>query len=193
MLTACIARRQPPLISSVAALGTTIPMSHSIHYSVCLALFALSGCAGHSHYAGMQSREIKALSADDIAGLRAGRGMSMALAAELNGYPGPLHVLELADRLSLSEAQRQETRALYERMRSTAVSAGEALIARERELDALFVGKSATPAALTAALVRVAEAQARVRDAHLQAHLEQVRILSPEQIAVYKRLRGYRT
>jgi hypothetical protein len=57
-------------------------------------------------YAGMQSRSIKALSDQQIADLNAGRGMGLALAAELNGYPGPLHVLELADKLDLSADQR---------------------------------------------------------------------------------------
>ena len=37
-----------------------------------------------------------------VADLKAGRGMGLALAAELNGYPGPSHVLELADKLKLS-------------------------------------------------------------------------------------------
>ena len=57
-------------------------------------------------YAGMQARPIKALSDQQIADLKAGRGMGLALAAELNGYPGPLHVLELADKLDLSAEQR---------------------------------------------------------------------------------------
>ena len=48
-------------------------------------------------YAGMQARAIKALSAEQIADLKAGRGLSLALAAELNGYPGPRHVLELVE------------------------------------------------------------------------------------------------
>ena len=51
-------------------------------------------------------REVKALSAEQMTALAAGRGMGSALAAELNGYPGPLHVLELADPLGLSEGQR---------------------------------------------------------------------------------------
>ena len=38
--------------------------------------------------------------------------MSLALAAELNGYPGPLHVLELADRLGLSAEQRGKVQQL---------------------------------------------------------------------------------
>ena len=72
-------------------------MSRTSTLILCLSLTGLVGCSGHSHYASMQSRDIKALSASDIEGLRAGRGMSLALAAELNGYPGPLHVLELGD------------------------------------------------------------------------------------------------
>lgn len=47
-------------------------------------------------YAGQQTRTIKALSDDEIAALRNGEGMGMAKAAELNGYPGPIHVLSLA-------------------------------------------------------------------------------------------------
>src|SRR5215469_14793256 len=46
-------------------------------------------------YAGQEARTIKALSDDDIAALRKGEGMGMAKAAELNGYPGPVHVLAL--------------------------------------------------------------------------------------------------
>ena len=49
-----------------------------------------------SPYAGQQTRAIKALSPEDLAGLLNGEGRGMAKAAELNGYPGPVHVLELA-------------------------------------------------------------------------------------------------
>ena len=65
-------------------------------------LLVLAVCP-HAHaqqpaapYAGYQQRPIKALSEQQIADLRAGRGMGLALAAELNGYPGPVHVLALA-------------------------------------------------------------------------------------------------
>ena len=40
--------------------------------------------------------DIKSLSQDDQSALLAGRGMGLARPAELNGYPGPAHVLELA-------------------------------------------------------------------------------------------------
>jgi hypothetical protein len=51
-------------------------------------------------YSSLQYREIKALSAEDITALNEGRGMGLAVPAELNAYPGPVHVLELADRLA---------------------------------------------------------------------------------------------
>src|ERR1700737_1781125 len=72
-------------------------------------------------YAGFEVRPIKALSDQQIADLRAGRGMGLALAAELNGYPGPLHVLELADQLQLNNMQRERMRELTEQMKSEAV------------------------------------------------------------------------
>jgi predicted RNA methylase len=65
-------------------------------------------------YAGMQTRPIKALSEQQVADLGAGRGMGLALAAELNGYPGPSHVLELADKLELSAEQRANMQRLFD-------------------------------------------------------------------------------
>lgn len=155
-----------------------------------LALY-MAGCAGHSHYAGLQNREIKALSSEDISGLRAGQGMSLALAAELNGYPGPLHVLQLERELSLSSEQKRQTEELMTRMRKDAVLAGQELIQAERHLDQLFASKTVTPESLGVALRKVAHARERVRGVHLQAHLDQVRILSESQTQQYNRLRGY--
>ena len=160
--------------------------------ALCVLFSTLAGCAGHSHYVGMESRDIKALSAADLEGLRAGRGMSLALAAELNGHPGPLHVLELGDKLALSQSQRTATQELFQRMKVAAIAAGEEFMNAERDLDRLFASKTATPQQLAEALARVAQAQAKLRGSHLQAHLEQVRILTPDQVTRYNSLRGYR-
>ena len=65
-------------------------------------------------YAGLQTREIKALSHEQMEDLAAGRGMGLALAAELNGYPGPRHVLELATQLSLTDEQRNSIQRLFD-------------------------------------------------------------------------------
>src|SRR5215207_4083234 len=102
-------------------------------------------------YAGLQARSVKALSDQQLADLRAGRGMGLALPAELNGYPGPVHVLENADRLDLSPGQRERTQRLFEAMKAEAVPLGERLIEQEAELDRLFATKAIRPATLDAA------------------------------------------
>ncbi|HXH46834.1 MAG TPA: hypothetical protein VNK51_23725 [Bradyrhizobium sp.] len=76
--------------------------------SVLLISSAASAQSSQS-YAGLDSRPIKALSLQQIDDLRAGRGMGLALAAELNGYPGPSHVLELRDRLGLTVDQASKS------------------------------------------------------------------------------------
>lgn len=127
--------------------------------------------AAHSQYAGMQSRSVKALSEQQIAALRAGKGMSLALPAELNGYPGPAHVLELADALRLTGEQKARTEELFSRMQEEAKVAGEEVISAETDLDALFKERRATAERLREATSRAAQAQGRLRETHLRYHL----------------------
>lgn len=142
-------------------------------------------------YAGQQARPIKALSATEQADLLAGRGMGLAKAAELNGYPGPLHVLELAPKLALTPEQHARTQALFESMQRDAIAAGRELVQAERALDALFAERQVTPERLREALDRIGALQARLRDVHLAAHLEQTKLLTPKQASTYASLRGY--
>ena len=144
-----------------------------------------------SPYAGMQQRRIKALSDQQIGDLRAGRGMGLALAAELNGYPGPMHVLELAEALKLSDEQRSRTRALFEAMKAETIPIGERLVAEETALDRLFAERRVTRGTLDEATARIAVAQGELRAAHLRYHLAMVEVLSPAQVAHYAQLRGY--
>jgi hypothetical protein len=88
-------------------------------------------------YAGQQSRQIRALSVEDIYALRNGEGVGMAKAAELNGYPGPLHVLALVRDLRLTEGQVTQVTAVRNRMSAEALPLGAELIERERVLDRL--------------------------------------------------------
>lgn len=144
-----------------------------------------------SPYAGMERRRVKALSDQQIADLKAGRGMSLALAAELNSYPGPLHVLELADALQLSDQQRSRTNVLIESMKAETIPIGEAIIVEETTLDRLFSERRVTRASLDAAVSRIGAAQGELRGAHLRYHLAMVEVLSPAQMALYAKLRGY--
>ena len=144
-----------------------------------------------SPYAGMESRPVKALSDQQIADLRAGRGMGLALAAELNGYPGPAHVLELADALMLSDKQRAQTAALFDAMRAETIPIGEQIIVEEAALDHLFQERQVTRASLDDATMRIGAAQGGLRAAHLRYHLAMMEVLSPAQVARYQELRGY--
>ena len=165
-----------------------------------LALFTISVHAqnhghhgGHSPsaYAGFEARAIKALSDSQIADLRAGRGMGLALAAELNGYPGPLHVLELAEKLMLSTEQRERIQGLTLAMQQETIVIGNEFITAEAVLDGLFAQKKADSASLAKAIKAVSEAQGRLREAHLRYHLDTRAALTPEQNEGYARLRGY--
>ena len=94
-----------------------------------------------SAYAGQEKRVIKALSPDEIQAYESGQGMGFAKAAELNQYPGPKHVLELAAELKLNDQQKAEAQKTYERMHAEATRVGALIIAKERDLDQLFAGK----------------------------------------------------
>jgi Spy/CpxP family protein refolding chaperone len=142
-------------------------------------------------YSGYAGRDIKALSPEQVADLRAGRGMSLALPAELNGYPGPKHALDLAEALDLTEAQRRQTKRLVDDMQSQASQLGETVLEAETVLDRIFKEGRATPALVDDATAKVAVAQGRLRASHLKFHLEMANQLSPEQVAKYNRARGY--
>jgi Spy/CpxP family protein refolding chaperone len=142
-------------------------------------------------YAGMQTRTLKALSDDQLADLREGRGMGFALAGELNGYPGPKHVLDLAKELGLTDAQRARAQQLFDAMKAEAIPLGQQLIAAETDLDRQFSGRTVTPASLTAATTVIGATQGTLRATHLKYHLAMMDVLTPDQIARYGELRGY--
>lgn len=167
-------------------------MNRSV-FALCFLAGAMSIAYAQSHqpYAGLQERTIRALSEEQIADLRAGRGMGLALAAELNGYPGPVHVLELADELGLTDAQRTGTEHLFEAMKTEAMPLGERLISQEAELDTLFRTRTAMPASIVSVTRAIGATQAELRATHLKYHLSTVEVLTAEQVRRYEELRGY--
>jgi hypothetical protein len=161
-----------------------------------IAVLAALGPAEAQHapaspYAGWEHRPVKALSKEQIADLRAGRGMGLALPAELNGYPGPVHVLELGDQLRLTTEQRIRVQELHAATKAEAIPLGERLMTQEADLDRQFAIQSVTPAILQAASVEIATTQGALRLAHLRYHLSTLDVLTPEQIRRYGELRGY--
>jgi hypothetical protein len=138
----------------------------------------------------MQARSIKALSEQQIADLKAGRGMGLALPAELNGYPGPAHVL-VSDQLGLSAEQNARVQDLFDAMNAEAVPLGEKLLEQETALDAQFANHSVTPESLKAVTSAIGVTQGELRDTHLKYHLQTAQILSTDQMQHYSMLRGY--
>ncbi len=145
----------------------------------------------HSKYAGQENRAIKSLSAEDIAELKRGGGWGLAKAAELNGVPGPIHLLEMKDEIGLNDTQRSAIGAIYRRMKSQAIIHGERLIDLERRLESGFRNRTITDALLRASLSAIADTKKELRYVHLAAHIETLKILAEKQIRTYNALRGY--
>ena len=144
-----------------------------------------------SPYAEMQSRAIKALSPEQISDLKTGRGMGLALPAELNGYPGPSHVLELSDKLELTQSQKDSIQKLFDSMRAEALPLGDKLLGQEAALDQQFAGRSMTPENLQQTMTQIGMTQAELRNTHLKYHLQTTKLLSADQLQRYAMLRGY--
>jgi Spy/CpxP family protein refolding chaperone len=138
------------------------------------------------------STQARSLTESEVQGYLQGRGMGMAKAAELNSYPGPMHVLELADKLSLTDIQRRDTQRTFEAMRAEAIRIGKLIVEKEGDLNRLFAGGKAERVDVEHMVRGIAELHAKLRAVHLNAHLEMKRILSIEQIKTYDELRGNR-
>ena len=142
--------------------------------------------AGMAH-----AQAVKALSAKEIEQYRAGAGMGFAKAAELNHHPGPMHVLELADRLGLSAEQRAATQALMDTHKAQARSVGAELVNAEREIEALFRAGDVDQAVLARAVRTAATLEGEYRLSHLETHRRMRALLAPEQVKRYDELRGH--
>src|SRR4051794_39534581 len=132
-----------------------------------IAVLTAGGWASaQSPYAGMQARPIKGLSDQQVADLKAGRGVGLALPAELNGYPGRMHLLELADRLGLSVDQKTRIQQMFDAMKAEAVQLGARRLEQEAALDQQFASRQITVDSLKAATSAIGVTQAELRNAH---------------------------
>ena len=172
-----------------------------LHFrSSAVAMFALtsalaisSGAIGQSHskYVGEEKRPIKSLSEKDIAELQRGGGWGLAKIAELNGVPGPVHLLEMKDQIGLTRAQIAQITTIYQGMRAKAETLGRKFIELERELNDQFRNRSISNKSLSELLRRSSSVRMQLRETHLSAHLTVRPLLSETQVNQYNRLRGY--
>ena len=155
------------------------------------ALCSVSALAKDAPYAGQDTRAIKALSQERISGLLEGKGLGYAKVAELNGYPGPSHVLELAEKLNLSKEQIESTKAIFKKMNNEARDLGAQLVEAERKIDLNFQNNKVTEKIVQISLKEIGILEARLRACHVNAHLSQKAVLTKHQIHTYNKLRGY--
>ena len=147
--------------------------------------------SAQSPYVAESANAVKALSPEALDAYRNGTGMGMAIPAELNGYPGPRHILDLADKLQLTGEQRSRIESIYDAMHAGAVRLGAEIVGLETKLDRGFARKTMTPQELESLTSQIAERQGHLRFVHLQAHLAAKDVLTPEQVRQYAKLRGY--
>ncbi len=142
-------------------------------------------------YSELRTRQIKALSPEQIRDLREARGMGLSLPAELNGAPGPLHVLELRRTLDVTDAQAAELDRIRTAMQTRAKALGEDIIQAEAMLEQAFTNSAPDEAAIRTLSERIGLLNGQLRAAHLSAHAQTKRLLTPAQLSAYDRARGY--
>ena len=144
-----------------------------------------------SPYAAQVTSPVRGLSAQEVADLRAGRGMGYARMAELNSYPGPRHLLDLQKDLQLSAEQSAAINAIFVEMEQQAQSLGQQIITGEEQLGVAFATNTLDETTLQRQVMQLADLYGQLRMTHLQAHLAVTPLLTSAQITAYNELRGY--
>lgn len=147
--------------------------------------------AADQPYAGWEARPIRALDPELVEDLLAGRGAGYALAAELNHYPGPTHVLQMAESLALTTEQHDMIQIIFDTMQAEAQPLGQDLVDLEADLDQQFRDGSIDKPLLQQITADIAVLDGKLRSTHLAAHLDVVALLSQDQVEQYDELRGY--
>jgi Spy/CpxP family protein refolding chaperone len=148
-----------------------------------------------SPYAALPGVGATGLLPQEVESLARGEGMALAMAAELNGYPGPRHLLDAAaaGQLELRPDQREALTRLYDGMLAEAKAKGQEILRAEEELAMRFRHGHIDEAGLSEILSQIGQLRAGLRLIHLRTHLETRGLLTPGQIARYKTVRGYDT
>jgi Spy/CpxP family protein refolding chaperone len=150
--------------------------------------------SGHGHPPGTATtdaphRRIEAFQREIDQVLADGRGAGLAFAADQNGYPGPLHVLELTRELGITAAQETRMRGLFDTMLREARARAGRLAAAEARLARLFAEGTADEGTVRVALSETEAARRDVRLVHLMAHLQTRDVLTEAQRQKYHELR----
>lgn len=144
-----------------------------------------------NHGAADSKSNIKSMSEADIEGYKNGNGMGQAKAAELNSYPGPMHVLDFKKELGLTAAQIEKITIIYNAMKKDATVFGSQLIDAESALNKAFQDKKISSGELEKLTSQIGNLIGKLRFTHLNAHIKTTNELNAFQIGKYNELRGY--
>ncbi|MEK9138637.1 MAG: hypothetical protein AAB393_16055 [Bacteroidota bacterium] len=125
----------------------------------------------------------------DKESLENSEGAGMAAYADVNGYPGPKHILEMQDMLMLTEEQRKDIQSIFEAMKESARAKGDAIIQKERQLESLFRTEKATEAEVKKMSSEIGRLRGELRAIHMVAHIQAKQVLIKDQTALYNSLR----
>ena len=144
--------------------------------------------SAHSQHAATEMQRHHTCLEEERASIERGEGFGMAMPADHAGYPGPRHVLDMAADLKLTAEQHAAMEKIFAAMKEKALARGKELFEAQARLEQMF--RDGRPEAdLREQSFRVDTIHAELRWVHLSAHLAAQKLLTPEQIATYTRLR----
>ena len=144
-----------------------------------------------SPYATQLDSPIRGLTTLEVNDLLNGRGAGYARMAELNGYPGPRHILDLNRELKLSSNQILQIETVFKQMQTDAKGVGQQIVNLEKQLSTAFASDKINETEMQTNIEELGKLYSQFRAIHLMAHLQIKPLLKPEQIDDYNKLRGY--
>lgn len=170
-------------------MSRSIVVSAAVVILGAIAAVAAAQHAGHGSGTEAAHRRMRQAQEEFDRVIADGRGAGLAFAADHNGYPGPLHVLELKERLALTPAQESRMESLMAAMFAASRPKSAALLEAEARLRRLFAEGVADEPRVRTAVADVERARAEVRLVHLLAHLQTRQVLTGEQRRLYHQAR----
>jgi hypothetical protein len=93
--------------------------------------------------------------------------MGLARPGEINGYPGPRHVLDLADELALTSEQQTAVQALFDQMQTEAIALGDRFLDRYAALEQAFRAGTITIDSMQQQTAELGVIEGQIRATHL--------------------------
>ncbi len=109
--------------------------------------------------------------------------------AEANWYPSPTRALELEKELRLTEAQKKTLKEAADEARPRAIELGKRIVGVEGELNDAFRSGMVSEQSIKDDADQIGRLRGKLRAVFLTARLKARRILTPEQLNIYKNLK----